>query len=125
MRNGGTATVVAKRDSTDRREIERTRQNLARTIDTLADGSAPPATSGGCGIAEQAAVRGSALAAGAALAITGIAIYWIWDAVAAMASAVALIARRLPAAAEYEHAATSELDASYSDKGLCPMDRAG
>lgn len=83
VRNGGTANGrVAKRDSDEIvAEIEQTRQNLARTIDTLADRVSPSSNIRRLReqVAEQAAKPEVQLAAvAAALAITGITIYRIW-----------------------------------------------
>ncbi len=83
VRNGEAGNGrVSKRDSDEIvAEIERTRQNLARTIDSLADRVSP---SGNVRrlrelAAEQAAKPEVQLAAVAAtLAVTGIAIYRIW-----------------------------------------------
>jgi uncharacterized protein DUF3618 len=83
VRNGGGANgKVPKRDSDEIvADIERTRQNLARTIDSLADRVSP--ASNIRRLRERAAqeavkpeVQLAALAA--ALAITGIVIYRIW-----------------------------------------------
>jgi hypothetical protein len=73
---------VSKRDSDEIvAEIERTRQSLARTIDTLADRVSPSSNVRRLRerVAEQAAkpeVQVAALAT--ALAVTGIAVYRIW-----------------------------------------------
>jgi hypothetical protein len=83
VRNGAAGNGrVSKRDSDEIvAEIDRTRQNLARTIDSLADRVSP---SGNVRrlrerAAEQAAKPEIQLAAVAAvLAVTGIAIYRIW-----------------------------------------------
>ena len=73
---------VAKRDSDEIvAEIERTRQNLARTIDSLADRVSPASNVRRLRerAAEQAARPEVQLAAlAAALAVTGITIYRIW-----------------------------------------------
>ena len=73
---------VAKRDSDEIvAEIERTRQNLARTIDSLADRVSPASNVKRLRerAAEQAAKPEVQLAAlAAALTVTGIAIYRIW-----------------------------------------------
>ena len=83
VRNGAAANgKVAKRDSDEIvAEIERTRQNLARTIDSLANRVSPAGNVRRLRerAAEQAAkpeVQVAALAA--ALALTGVAIYRIW-----------------------------------------------
>jgi hypothetical protein len=83
VRNGATANGrVAKRDSDEIvAEIERTRQNLARTIDSLADRVSPASNVRRLReqVAEQAAKPEVQLAAvAAALAIAGIAIYRVW-----------------------------------------------
>jgi Protein of unknown function (DUF3618) len=73
---------VAKRDSDEIvAEIERTRQNLARTIDSLADRVSPASNVRRLRerAAEQAAKPEVQLAAVAAvLAVTGLAIYRLW-----------------------------------------------
>jgi type VI protein secretion system component VasF len=73
---------VAKRDSDEIvAEIERTRQNLARTIDSLADRVSPARNVRRLRVraAEQAARPEVQLAAVAAvLAVTGVAIYRLW-----------------------------------------------
>ncbi len=73
---------VSKRDSDEIvAEIERTRQSLARTIDTLADRVSPSSNVRRLRerVAEQAAKPEVQLAAMAtALAVAGIAIYSIW-----------------------------------------------
>jgi len=83
VRNGAAPNgKVAKRDSDEIvAEIERTRQNLARTIDSLADRVSPASNVRRLRekAAEQAAKPEIQLAAAAAvLAVTGIAIYRIW-----------------------------------------------
>jgi hypothetical protein len=83
VRNGTSPNgKVAKRDSDEIvAEIERTRQNLARTIDSLADRVSPASNVRRLRekAAEQAARPEVQLAAlAAALAVTGIAIYRIW-----------------------------------------------
>ncbi|MGN6791514.1 MAG: DUF3618 domain-containing protein [Streptosporangiaceae bacterium] len=83
VRNGTAGNGrVSKRDSDDIvAEIERTRQNLARTIDSLADRVSPASNVRRLRerAAEQAAKPEVQLAAAAAaLAVTGIAIYRIW-----------------------------------------------
>jgi hypothetical protein len=83
VRNGAAPNGrVAKRDSDEIvAEIERTRQNLARTIDSLADRVSPASNVRRLRekAAEQAAKPEIQLAAVAAvLAITGIAIYRVW-----------------------------------------------
>ena len=81
----GTVVVngrVAKRDADDIvAEIERTRQNLARTIDSLADRVSP--ASNVRRLRERAADQLSRpevqlAAAAAVLAVTGVVIYRIW-----------------------------------------------
>jgi Protein of unknown function (DUF3618) len=73
---------VAKRDSDDIvAEIERTRQNLARTIDSLADRVSPSSNVRRLReqVADQASRPEVQLAALAvALTVTGVAIYRIW-----------------------------------------------
>jgi hypothetical protein len=83
VRNGAAGNGrVAKRDSDQIvAEIERTRQNLARTIDSLADRVSPASNVRRLRerVAEQAAKPEVRLAAvAAALTITGIAIYRVW-----------------------------------------------
>ncbi|MDR2986946.1 MAG: DUF3618 domain-containing protein [Nocardiopsaceae bacterium] len=83
VRNGAAGNGrVAKRDSDQIvAEIERTRQNLARTIDSLADRVSPASNVRRLRerVADQAAKPEVQLAAvAAALAITGIAIYRVW-----------------------------------------------
>lgn len=81
----GTVTAngrVAKRDSEDIvAEIERTRQNLARTIDTLADRVSPASNARRLRERASAELRRPEVQLGAAavvLAATGIVIYRIW-----------------------------------------------
>jgi hypothetical protein len=83
VRNGAAANgKVSKRDSDEIvADIERTRQNLARTIDSLADRVSPASNIKRFRerAAEEVAKPEVQLAAlAAALAITGIAIYRIW-----------------------------------------------
>jgi hypothetical protein len=83
VRNGAASNgKVAKRDSDEIvADIERTRQNLARTIDSLADRVSPASNVRRLRekAAEQAAKPEVQLAAAsAALAVAGIAIYRIW-----------------------------------------------
>jgi len=83
VRNGAAPNGrVAKRDSDEIvAEIERTRQNLARTIDSLADRVSPASNVRRLRekAAEQAAKPEIQLVAVAAvLAVTGIAVYRIW-----------------------------------------------
>jgi len=83
VRNGAAPNGrVAKRDSDEIvAEIERTRQNLARTIDSLADRVSPASNVRRLReqVAEQVAKPEVQLAAlAAALAVTGITIYRIW-----------------------------------------------
>jgi Protein of unknown function (DUF3618) len=73
---------VAKRDSDDIvAEIERTRQNLARTIDTLADRVSPASNVRRFrdeAAAQMAKPEVQLAALAVALAVTGITIYRIW-----------------------------------------------
>jgi hypothetical protein len=83
VRNGAAPNGrVAKRDSDEIvAEIERTRQNLARTIDSLADRVSPASNLRRLRerAAEQVAKPEVQLAAlAAALSVTGIAIYRFW-----------------------------------------------
>jgi hypothetical protein len=83
VRNGAAPNGrVAKRDSDEIvAQIERTRQNLARTIDSLADRVSP--ASNVRRLREKAAEQAAKpeiqlVAAAAVLAVTGIAVYRIW-----------------------------------------------
>ena len=73
---------VARRDSEDIvAEIERTRQNLARTIDTLADRVSPASNARRLrerAITEMRRPEAQLAAAAVALAVTGIVIYRLW-----------------------------------------------
>lgn len=73
---------VARRDSEDIvAEIERTRQNLARTIDTLADRVSPASNARRLrerATAEMRRPEVQLATAAAALAVTGIVIYRLW-----------------------------------------------
>lgn len=73
---------VARRDSEDIvAEIERTRQNLARTIDTLADRVSPANNARRLrerATAEMRRPEAQLAAAAVALAVTGIVIYRLW-----------------------------------------------
>jgi Protein of unknown function (DUF3618) len=83
VRNGAAANgKVSKRDSDEIvADIERTRQNLARTIDSLADRVSPASNMKRLrerAVQEAAKPEVQLAALAAALAITGIAIYRIW-----------------------------------------------